>query len=373
MMGRGLAAQELTEPPTAKTTLVEPPAPLLPVTLGELRRLADIDVGDGLGGVDGSDRAVLTEDGLRRFARSGYAESAKASDGLNVTVYQFNDASGAVAAYDYFKKPGMRHEPLAGQAVSDQAVSDQDELLLRTGVNVVRERPGPKASRSGALTRKIIDALPKTFGTSALDPPLPRLLPEKGLDRDSIKYAFGPTGYQADGGVLSPQIVGFDKAAETVTAHYRGDGVLTLIEYPTPQIAGDRERTIAADLNRTNGSGSFVKIRREGPLLILATGGWKATDAAALVNGIHLHDQLTWNKQMPLEFHAEVGKTYSLLVSVAILSAVGALAAIVLGLFFGGGRALIRVMQGKPAATEPEFLRIDLRGRPDKRLGVPEA
>ncbi len=35
----------------------------------------------------------------------------------------------------------------------------------------------------------------------------------------------------------------------------------------------------------------------------------------------------------------------------------------VLGLFFGGGRAAIRVLQGKPAATEPECLRIDLRGK----------
>jgi hypothetical protein len=46
---------------------------------------------------------------------------------------------------------------------------------------------------------------------------------------------------------------------------------------------------------------------------------------------------------------------------------------VVIALFFGGGRALIRVMQGKPAATEPEFLRIDLRGSAGKRLGGPEA
>ena len=39
-----------------------------------------------------------------------------------------------------------------------------------------------------------------------------------------------------------------------------------------------------------------------------------------------------------------------------------ALAAVILGLFLGYGRAAIRVMQGKPAASEPEFLRIDLRG-----------
>jgi hypothetical protein len=56
----------------------------------------------------------------------------------------------------------------------------------------------------------------------------------------------------------------------------------------------------------------------------------------------------------------------SLLTSVAILSGLLALAAVILGLVLGFGRAAIRVMQGKPAATEPEFLRIDLSGRSEK-------
>jgi hypothetical protein len=46
---------------------------------------------------------------------------------------------------------------------------------------------------------------------------------------------------------------------------------------------------------------------------------------------------------------------------------------VVLALFLGGGRAAIRVMQGKPAATEPEFLHIDLSGPGGKRLRGPEA
>jgi hypothetical protein len=82
-----------------------------------------------------------------------------------------------------------------------------------------------------------------------------------------------------------------------------------------------------------------------------------------MVEGIHLRNQLTWNKPMPLEFHAEVRKTVSLLTSILIFCGLGALAAVVIALFLGGARAAIRVMQGKPAATEPEFLRIDLSGR----------
>ena len=87
-----------------------------------------------------------------------------------------------------------------------------------------------------------------------------------------------------------------------------------------------------------------------------------------MVEGIHLHSEVSFDKPMPLEFHAEVQKTFSLLTSIAIFCGIGALAALVLGLFFGGGRALIRVLQGKPAASEPEFLRIDLRGPAGKEL-----
>jgi hypothetical protein len=97
--------------------------------------------------------------------------------------------------------------------------------------------------------------------------------------------------------------------------------------------------------------------------VLLTTGSWTPAEAKAVVDGVHLRNELTWNKQVPLEFHSEIQKTVSLLTSIAVFCGLGALAAVVLALFFGGGRAAIRVMQGKPAASEPEFLRIDLSGQ----------
>ena len=35
-----------------------------------------------------------------------------------------------------------------------------------------------------------------------------------------------------------------------------------------------------------------------------------------MVESIHLRNELTWNKPMPLEFHSEVRKTVSLLTSI---------------------------------------------------------
>jgi hypothetical protein len=160
-----------------------------------------------------------------------------------------------------------------------------------------------------------------------------------------------------------------------VTAKSKNGGVLTLLLYPTPQIAGEKGRGVETLLNQPGAAAAAgtVKLRREGPLVVLTTGAWNASDAQKMVDGIHLHSEVSFDKPMPLEFHAEVKKTYSLLQSIAIFCGFSALAMVVLALFFGGGRALIRVMQGKPAASEPEFLRIDLHGEAGKRLREPEA
>jgi hypothetical protein len=347
--------------------LMEPPTPLLPATMGKLTRVAEGDVGDGLGQVDAADAPVLTEDGLRRFARSEYAATNALPLG-SVTVYKFMDASGAVAAYDYFRRPGMRPEK-----VGDGAVSNGDELLLQSGANVVVGHFKLDHEAMIALTRELIDHLPKVGGSAGIAPMLPTLLPAQGLEVDSLRYALGPAGYRAMGGVLPAQSVGFDKNAETVTARTKDGGVLTLLLYPTPEIAGEHERAIEA-LAKQPGTtlAGTVKLRREGPLLVLTSGAWPVVEAQKMVDGIHLRSEVTWDKPVPLDFGTEVRKTFTLLESIAIFCAISALAMLVLGLFLGYGRALVRVMQGKPAASEPEFLRIDLSGAVGKRLHDPE-
>ncbi|MDP9039368.1 MAG: hypothetical protein M3O02_08860 [Acidobacteriota bacterium] len=343
-----------------------PPSPLLPPKLGKLTRASQGDAGDGLGALsapsfDPNMRAVLIEDGLKRFASSDYVHEVRSgiagAPTGSITVYTFTDASGAVAAYDFLRHAGMRPEKLA-----DGAVSSGSELLLHSGVNVVRESLKLDRTETLAVTNELIGTLPKVGGTAGIAPLLPAMLPAKGLDTASIRYALGPRGYAATGGLLPPEGVGFDKSAETVTAVYKSQGSLTLALYPTPQIAADHARQAESELKALGARAGTVLLRREGPLVVFTNGGWTQETAKAMVESIHLRQELSFDKPMPHEFHAEVQKTYSLLQSIAMFCGIGALAAVILGLFFGGGRALIRVLQGKPAASEPEFLRIDLRG-----------
>ena len=74
---------------------------------------------------------------------------------------------------------------------------------------------------------------------------------------------------------------------------------------------------------------------------------------------VHFEDIVT---SIPQPTESEVAKTGKLLVGIATLVVIGASAAILLGLFLGGGRALYRIARGKPASSvyESEFIRLNL-------------
>ena len=339
------------------TTLVEPPAPLLPTS--------DVLVAStGIGGMPAdvpATQAVLKEDGLRRQDSRSIVPAGKS--GGWVAAYEFSDATGAFAAFTYFRLGG---KPVTHGVNESEVVKPDGEVVFLSGTSVVR-------ARGAESLLKTVDAgLPKITGRRAQIPLLPSLLPARGLDRGSLRYALGPVGYTAMGGVLEADDLGWDKSAEVATAGYDGKGQLTLLLYPTPQIAGDRGRAIQNDVNAA-GPAKFgtIKMRRVGPLVGVTSGGLSDAQAIDLVGALKLNEEVTFDKKMPLEFHAEVRKTYTLLQSIAVFCGISILASVVLAVFLGGARAGIRVLQGKPAASEPEFLTIDLRAKPASLLGDP--
>ena len=253
------------------------------------------------------------------------------------------------------------------QKLGAEAVGSGDEVVFREG-NTVAIAHGRVTA--GEL-QPLANGLPKIGGPRGISPLLPTLLPPKGLASETLRYSVGPAGYAATGGFLPGEILGFEKAAEVVTGVYAlpgGKDTVTLLLYPTPQIAGDRGRAVEGWLNAHAAGLGAIKLRREGPLVLLANGTMPADDAQRMIENIHLRSEVTWEKPMPPEFHAEVRKTYSLLTSIAVLSGVLMAAAVLLGLFLGFGRATVRVWLGKPAATEGEFLNLGLPRGPSKPL-----
>lgn len=364
----GCAALVLPLALSAQTKLVLPQAPLLPA------HFATWDAAPaGASGTlpllnDATTSAIAREDGLTRTDAHIYAHADRT---VTAQAMQFDDATGAVAAFTFLRERGVTETAAdPGARNHTNIASAGGHTLLREGASLV-VLDGPSALPSQDL-RALADTLPKIGGPKGLPPLLPTYLPTSGLVPGSIKYAVGPVAYKTAGGLLPADLLGFDKAGETATADFAGrsgTGKLTLLLLPTPQIAGDRGRALEGWLNSPEAKAASlgtIKLRRLGPMLALATGGFTPEQAAALVDGIHLRTELTWNKPVPPEFHVEVRKTASLLTSILVFSGVGALAALLLGAFLGFGRAWIRVLLGKPAATEPEFLRLDLRRNAEK-------
>ena len=115
-----------------------------------------------------------------------------------------------------------------------------------------------------------------------------------------------------------------------------------------------------------------LEVRRSGPIVALVSGDAIPDESHKLVAQVHYSAELT---SMPQGGESEVSKTSRFLMGVASLVIIGCSAAILLGLFLGGGRALYRVARGRPVSSvyEAEFIRLhledgDRRGRCHRRV-----
>jgi hypothetical protein len=102
-------------------------------------------------------------------------------------------------------------------------------------------------------------------------------------------------------------------------------------------------------------------VRRSGPLVAIVSGDAVPDESHKLLETVHYSADILSIPQPGGE--SEVSKTSKLLLGIAALVIIGCSAALLLGFFLGGGRALYRMARGKPASSvyDAEFIRIDLR------------
>ncbi len=315
---------------------------------------------------DPANAVVLKECGLSDASSGNYArDNAK----LSIKALRFPDVTGAYCAYTFYRHSGWPKEDI-GRGAS----SDNNRVLFWTGTVVVDATFDHITPMSASELRELSKELPQPSGNAAQPPPLPGYLPQEGLQPQSTHYALGPEGYTRSGGVLPLSLIDFSRGAETLTATYRfftHEGQLTIISYPTPQLAAERERAIEAFLKAgnspqapwpqalTESSAEALQVRRSGPYVAVTSGYLSHDDARHLLGSINYQAEITWNQNTT----SDVTKTARLLLGIFALIAVLGGTAILLGLFFGGGRAFYRRLRGKPVSTmeEVEFIRLNLR------------
>jgi hypothetical protein len=232
---------------------------------------------------------------------------------------------------------------------------------------------------SGSELRELAGEIPVPAGSAAMSPPVLSDLPQSRLDGQTTHYAVGPAGYVGAGGVLPPEQVGFDRGAEAVTANYSlrsGVATLTILDYPTPQMAAAMETQIRTYINACKQAGkqaqtgwpkplqnsdlASLEVRRSGPLVAVVAGDAIPDESHKLLALVHYESEIT---SIPQPSVSEVALTGKLLMGITILVLVLCGAALLLGVFLGGFRALYRISRGKPASSvyDEEFISLNLR------------
>jgi hypothetical protein len=308
---------------------------------------------------------------LKEFGWTGgmMADYKRSDETLSVKALSFQDLSGAYGAYSFYRQNGW---PRA--EIGTGGASDKNRVVFWKGDTVVDATFSHVGPMSAAEMRELAKDLPMPQGNRALPPPILANLPQGALDKQTTHFAQGPAGYTGGGGVLPPELVGFDRDAEAVTANYSlnsGPATLTLIDYPTPQMAEAQEKKIREYIKAGSGAQpafpkplqdsdqASLEVARSGPIVALVSGDAIPDESHKLLAQVHYSAELT---RMPQNRDNEIVKTSQFLMGVAMLVIVGCSAAILLGFFLGGGRALYRVARGKPASSvyEVEFIRLHL-------------
>jgi hypothetical protein len=316
--------------------------------------------------LDSANATALKEYGCTGGVEGNYK---RGSETLSVKALTFNDVSGAYGAYSFYRQDGW---PKAD--IGTGGASDKNRVLFWKGNTVVDATFSHVGPMSAAEMRELAEGLPSPQGNRALPPPILTSQPQGSLEKQTTHFAQGPAGYAGAGGVLPAELVGFNLDAEAVTANYSltsGPATLTLIDYPTPQLAEAQEKKIRAYIKAGSGAQpvfpkpladsdqASLEVLRSGPIVALVSGDAIPDESHKLLAQVHYSADLT---RMQQGKDNEIVKTSQFLLGVAMLVIVGCSAAVLLGFFLGGGRALYRVARGKPASSvyEVEFIRLHL-------------
>jgi hypothetical protein len=357
-----------SSPPSQKVVATAMPAPLLPESFAGFDLQGKLDKTTAPGTADPGNAQVLVEDGFRDFASGSYKSNVNT---VTIRAMRFADASGAFAAYTFYRVPGM-----APEDIGKGGAANGDRVLFWNGATVVDAKFDHLTAMSAAALRDLAAKVPMVGGSAGVPPSLPGFLPRTDLEPTHTRYSLGPESYTRSGGVLPAGLIDFSKSPELLSGDFNlrsGVGTLTIIEYPTPQIAAERERAIAAYLKAggqpqqpfteaLEGSNrQALATRRSGLLVAVTSGGFDAADAHKLLDKVNYEASVTWNS--PAGYVPETTKAARLLVSVVTFCLITCGATFLLGIFLGGGRALYRIARGKPASSveEMEFIKLNLR------------
>ncbi len=291
----------------------------------------------------------------------------KGADQLGLRLYQFKDPSSAYEFYTFAVVPGM--QPLGA---GEHSAIRQDDARVLVGNFVVQA--GLSEHLPPTTLQEVMDALKARTDQTPL-PAIRNYLPTEGRVFGSEKYAAGPQGFQSAAKLLeSPEIaglvneVGFERDdAEAMFAQYhtgKGEAVLLLIEYPTPQLAEQHLHHFETDLSQAAKlAGTTVK--RKASLLSLVLKPSSGAFGDSLRNAVRYETQVTWNEPT----HKLTDPPWLVIVGrimVATLLFMGV--AVAVGVAFGGMRVMLKIFFPGKIFDRPDQMDVLQLGLSSKRI-----
>jgi uncharacterized protein DUF6599 len=297
---------------------------------------------------------LLKESGLKSASSRTYRDGDRL---IRLTIYTFRDSSGAYEAYP-FLCPG------------ESPVKVGDVGIVRSNL-VLYVRSDSDLS---AEDRQAFEAWERSVSDGVASPPVATYLPDQGKERLTEQYALGPVAFReaanslgrADAAELVNR-VGFNSGAEAMFARYKSgasQAVLLLIDYPTPQLAVYHQKHLELGLSEIAGLGQ-TRIEQKGSLLVIVLAPSSATYAESLRKAVNYETQVTWNE--PSQTLTDPPWT-SVIAQIFIGTGVFMVAAVVLGIAFGGVRVVTKIFFPGKVFDRPERMEILQLGLSGKKI-----
>jgi len=305
-----------------------------------------VKTGNDAAAVDAADSAVLKEYGFSGFESATYTRNGRK---MQVKVAHFNDASGAYGAFTFYVQPQMQTEKLG-----DQGASNNNRILFYRGNLLVDVGLEQVTAMSAADLRALAESLPRPKGTNSALPVLPTNLPKQSYVSHTAHYVLGPVALGRLGVPLPASLVDFSMSPEVAFARYRssnGEATLTLIAYPTPQIATERLKAMQA----ASIPGGPFYFKRTGPIVAAVNGNIPESEAQSLLASVNYDADVTWNQPTKLNPRDNIG---NLIVGIFMLIGVLLLVSLILGFAFGGVRVIAKKLFPDKFFDRPEDVEI---------------
>lgn len=347
-------------------------APLLPASFSGWHKAAqNVITSTDPAAASPANAALLKEYG---FASVEAANFVRGKHVVRITATRFADASGAYGVFSLTAQPEtepeqkMRPEKIGDQAVSSgsRVVFYRGNILLEAQIEAeakteAKTKPGAALPSSNEL-EALAKTLPPIQGNRSALPTLPGYLPRQSLEANTERYISGPVALERAAVPLPARLVDFGKDAEVVLAKYKsslGDANLTLIEYPTPQIAAEQVRAMQAQAASLPGGPFYFK--RTGPIVAAVNGQVPSTEAESLLASVNYHAEITLNQSTKPNRKDNAAE---FLVGLIMLTAAVVLFAFMFGFFFGGLKVAVARMFPNTVLDRThagEIIRLNLR------------